>query len=372
MGVFILSKRLKVGVFLGYKIAYNLDKWRKDYLNDEANDTAPYGYDRVNGKDVNVEYISFNKFERKILFNKYLQYVYLYFIKLPIMLLKYDVIWTHYDKDGLYIAKLKSIPVVGKIFPKQISCFVWLIDNSREFDNTKKRSVSYLLRKIDKIIFHSPTEKVKFIEIFNCNEKKLQYVPFGINIEAYSPDKKDIVPAGIKDNLSGFILSVGTDIHRDMDLFKKITEVLPNYKFILASANPKYLQEKYNKNTIVLKANLQEIRWLYKKCLCVIIPLKYNEHVSGCTTILEAGAMHKPVIVSDVPGIREYLLENKTGLIVPVGDIDAMKESIVALINNPSFADELGENAFNYIRDKFTTDNWAKAHLELSREILKI
>lgn len=365
-----MSKKLRVGVFLGYKIAYNLDNWRADYLNDDANDTSPYGYDRVNGDSTNVEYVTFNKFEKKLLFNKYLQYIYLYFIKLPFKLFKYDIIWTHYDKDGLFIAKLKTIPIIGRLYPKQISCFVWLIDNSREYDYKRKKLISNLLRKIDKIIFLSPTEEEKFIKEFKCNKDRLQYLPFGINIGAYSLDKDDKKPDIIKDDLTDFILAVGTDIHRDMNLFKRITEILPNYKFVLATANSKYLEDKYNNNTIVLKASLKEIRWLYKKCRCVIIPLKYNEHVSGCTTILEAAAMHKPIIVSDVPGIREYVLEDKTGLIIPLDDINSLKEAITKLINDQNLAKELGENAFNYIKDKFTTDNWANAHLKLSKEIL--
>lgn len=147
---------------------------------------------------------------------------------------------------------------------------------------------------------------------------------------------------------------------------------MPESKFILATANERYLQKKYNDNTIALKANLQEIRWLYNNCLCVIVPLKYNEHVSGCTTILEAAAMQRPVIVSDVPGIREYIIDGITGIIVPVGDLVAMKNAIIKLSKDKDLAKKMGKNAYNYVKDKFTTDKWAKAHLELSKEIFKV
>ncbi|ERM92715.1 hypothetical protein O163_03710 [Caldanaerobacter subterraneus subsp. yonseiensis KB-1] len=366
-------KKLKVAVFLGYKIALTIEEWRKAWLNDEANDTAPYGYDRVKSDNVVIDYISLNKVEKIILFNKYLRYAYLYFIKLPIKLLQYDVVWTHYDKDGLYISKLRSIPLIQKFFAKQISCFIWLIDDSRKMNIKQINRISKLLKNIDKIVFHAPTEKKLFKEIFHIDDDKLQYVPFGINVEAYGLDKKDKCPQGLDKNyFNDFILCVGTDKHRDIELFSSITRALKEHKFVLASANPKYLNKKFNSNTIVLKANLLEMRWLYKNCLCVIVPLKYNEHVSGCTTVLEAAAMHKPVIVSDVPGIREYVIDGETGIIVPVGDLEAFKEAILELYKDKEYARKLGDQAYDFVKDRFTSLNWAKAHLDLTKEILNL
>lgn len=364
---------IKVGVFLGYSIAYNVDNWKKQYKQDKVNDTLPYGYDRAESNDVNVQYIKLNKIEKKIFFNKYLQYAYLYFIKLPILLFKYDIIWTHYDEDGLFIAKLRGIPLLKIFMSKQIANFVWLIDSSKNYSKTKIKNISKLLNRIDKVIYHSPTETEKFLSVFELSSKKIQCVHFGINFNAYSDKKPMIKPSELDDNFKNYILSVGTDVHRDIELLDKLAYKMKDKHFILCSCNPKYLNKKYKSNNLkVINANLCEMRYLYKNCSCVVIPLKYNEHVSGCTTLLEAAAMKKPVVISDIPGIRDYVLDDRTGIIAPIGDVDSFKTAVFKLINDKNYAQMLGNNAYKYTKDEFTTEKWAMEHARISKQILNI
>lgn len=82
--------------------------------------------------------------------------------------------------------------------------------------------------------------------------------------------------------------------------------------------------------------------------------------------------MHKPVIVSDVPGIREYVIDGKTGIIVPIGDLEAFKSAILKLYKDREYARKLGDQAYDFVKDRFTTFNWAKAHLDLTKEILNL
>jgi glycosyltransferase involved in cell wall biosynthesis len=368
----MINKKHKVGVFLGYKVSSTIDEWKENYKKDLVNDALPYGYDRANVEKMTVDYIKLNTIERKIFFNKYFQYAYLYFIKLPVLLFKYDIIWTHYDKDALYIAKLKQFPIINKKMAKQIGNFVWLIDNSKEYNKSKLKSITKLLSRIDMVIYLSSSETQKFIEIFKLNISKLKYVRFGINFEAYSDQKAMSMPKGFSENCKDYILSVGTDIHRDIDLLDKLANEFEDKKFILCSCNQDYLSKQYkSKNLKVINANLSEMRYLYKNCSCVIIPLKYNEHVSGSTTILEAAAMKKAVIVSETPGIRDYVIENKTGILVPIGNLDLMKKALQKLEYNKDYKNQLALNAYNYCSTNFTTDIWAKEHAKLTNEILK-
>lgn len=364
-------KNVKIGVFLGYNIACSLDIWREAYKKDESNDTSPYGYDRINNENFNIEYVSLSKIEKLVFFHKYLRYAYLYFFKLPINMIKYDIIWTHYDKDALFIAKLRSIPLLGRLFCMQISCFIWLIDKSFDISIKKVEKISKLLKKIDKIIFLASTEEKIFLNKFFCNDNQLQYIPFCININAYSPIKKQVKPEVLPIDFGKYILSVGTDMHRDIDSFIELTKSMKSMKYILSTCNNNYINKRYNSNTVVLKANLQEMRWLYKNSVFVVIPLKYNEHASGCTTILEAAAMHKPVIVSDVPGIRGYIIDGVTGIVVPVGDIMAMKVAVDKLLEDNDLCYKMGEKAYEYVKDKFTTDKWAEEHIKISEYLIE-
>jgi Glycosyltransferase len=182
-----------------------------------------------------------------------------------------------------------------------------------------------------------------------------------------------IKPKLLRKDLKDYVLSVGTDVHRDIELLDKLAYNMQDKTFILCSCNPKYLNKNYKSDNLkVISANLCEMRYLYKYCSCVIIPLKYNDHVSGCTTLLEAAAMKKPVVISDIPGIRDYVLNNKTGIITPIGDVNSFENAILKLVNDKNYAQILGNNAYKYTNNRFTTENWALEHAKISKDILNI
>lgn len=74
----------------------------------------------------------------------------------------------------------------------------------------------------------------------------------------------------------------------------------------------------------------------------------FSSDVEGMpNAMLEAMALGLPVIATDCPpgGPRMVITPEENGLLIPVGDEDAMVESINRLIENPEFAEKLGRNA---------------------------
>jgi glycosyltransferase involved in cell wall biosynthesis len=63
--------------------------------------------------------------------------------------------------------------------------------------------------------------------------------------------------------------------------------------------------------------------------------------------MLEAMSLGLPTVATDCPpgGPRMVITSEVNGLLVPVGDEDAMAAAINRLIENPEFADQLGRNA---------------------------
>lgn len=60
-------------------------------------------------------------------------------------------------------------------------------------------------------------------------------------------------------------------------------------------------------------------------------------------SLLEAMASRLPVVVTNHNGFSETVLNGKTGLLSPEGDIRRMAENILMLVGNPSLAGELGD-----------------------------
>ena len=62
--------------------------------------------------------------------------------------------------------------------------------------------------------------------------------------------------------------------------------------------------------------------------------------------VLEAGAMGKPVVVSDFENLREFVEDGRTALTVPPNDAPALARAIRQLLNDPALAARLGEGNF--------------------------
>lgn len=365
------QKRVKVGVFLGYNLALKMDDIKRDWELDESNDPAPYGYNWANSNQMSIEYIRLNSVERRIP-SRYAQIAYLYCLKLPfLMLTRFDIMWTHYDKDALFIASLRRLPLIGKLFARQISCFIWLIDRYETMSSKSKIRTTKLLKVIDTIVYHAKSETELFVKYFDCDPLKLKYTTFGINFEAYSLDSKNRRPPDLPSVQKGFVLSVGTDRHRDYNCLLAMAAQMKEINFVWATSNKDFMKVPAPRNLTIISTDLLGIRWLYANCSFVIIPLKHNEHVSGCTTLLEAAAMKKPVILSSVPGIDAYLINGETGITVPVGDDKAFLQAIKTLLSDSDLARRLGEQAYKHCSKKNTSKNWAQAHVEITKEIMR-
>lgn len=60
--------------------------------------------------------------------------------------------------------------------------------------------------------------------------------------------------------------------------------------------------------------------------------------------MLEAAAMGLAVVTTSICGMADFISDGKNGLLVPVGDSEALARSLERLIHDPALANRLGEN----------------------------
>ena len=60
---------------------------------------------------------------------------------------------------------------------------------------------------------------------------------------------------------------------------------------------------------------------------------------------MEAAACGTPTVASDSPGLRESVVDGKTGYLVPHGDVLALADGINRVIGDPETRDRLGAQA---------------------------
>lgn len=69
--------------------------------------------------------------------------------------------------------------------------------------------------------------------------------------------------------------------------------------------------------------------------------------------LLEAAAMGKPLVATDVPGCREVVQDNVNGLLVRVQDPSALAQALLDLLKQPERADEMGRAGRLMVEEEF-------------------
>jgi glycosyltransferase involved in cell wall biosynthesis len=100
------------------------------------------------------------------------------------------------------------------------------------------------------------------------------------------------------------------------------------------------------------------MRDLYGRASVVVLAVRPNLHLSGLTTILESMASARPVVATEMPGMRDYIRHGETGLLVPE-DPDAIAGAVEELLLEPERARELGRRGRETFERSFTTAHLA-------------
>jgi hypothetical protein len=100
----------------------------------------------------------------------------------------------------------------------------------------------------------------------------------------------------------------------------------------------------------------------------VVVALQPREdRSSGQGTYLNAMALGKPVVVSDVAGVRDHVIDGETGVVVRAGDARALEAAIRRLLDDPAERRRLGEAARRDVLARFGPDRYVENLLRLAR-----
>lgn len=103
------------------------------------------------------------------------------------------------------------------------------------------------------------------------------------------------------------------------------------------------------------------LRDLYAQARVVVVPLEDVEADCGVTTITEAMAMGKAVVVTRTRGQVDVVREGETGLYVPPGDPAALRRAVQHLLDRPAEAERMGRAGRALVETRHTLDGWVAA-----------
>ncbi|NIA29399.1 MAG: glycosyltransferase [Actinobacteria bacterium] len=86
-------------------------------------------------------------------------------------------------------------------------------------------------------------------------------------------------------------------------------------------------------------------------------------------TVIEANACAVPVIAADSPGLRDSVVDGKTGVLYPYGDINGLGNEIIQLLENEQKRNQLALQARKWA-EKFSWDESARKAMEIIGRIV--
>jgi glycosyltransferase involved in cell wall biosynthesis len=86
--------------------------------------------------------------------------------------------------------------------------------------------------------------------------------------------------------------------------------------------------------------------------------------------ILEAMSAGMPVVSTMVGGIPSIVHEGETGFLVPPGDINALSQRMIRLIEDPDLREKMGQRAAKYVSENFDVELVARRLNELLESVV--
>ena len=111
-----------------------------------------------------------------------------------------------------------------------------------------------------------------------------------------------------------------------------------------------------------------ELLHYYAAADCFVFP-SYREGFPN--TVLEAGAMGLPSIVTDINGSREIIVEGENGVIIPSHDANALFDAMMNMMKDKTAREKMANNARRMIEERFEQGYVRKCLYDFYDEILK-
>lgn len=151
--------------------------------------------------------------------------------------------------------------------------------------------------------------------------------------------------------------------------FKQVT-----FKLVgsIDSDNPASVTEKQivswkSKGVVQVLGQHDNIAQLLSDAHIVVLPSYREGFPKG---LIEAAACGRAVVTTDVPGCRDAIIPDETGLLVPVRDSKALADAIQVLLENSEMRKKMGIAGRKLAEERYSIDKVVATHLSIYQELL--
>jgi len=136
-----------------------------------------------------------------------------------------------------------------------------------------------------------------------------------------------------------------------------------NSVLLIAGCNNKEVAAAIDQSLedVIALGYVEDLRAYYAACDVVVLP---SYHEGFPYSLLEGAAAGRALVGSNVPGIDSAIKHNETGLLVSVGDEQALATALITLRDDPELRGRLGINARSMVENHFDRKVFEKELLD--------
>lgn len=300
---------------------------------------------------------------------------------------KPDIVHTHASKAGALGRKAASackVPVIVHTFHGHVF--------HSYFGNLKttlfKTIERNLARKSSGIVAISEIQKKELTEVHKiCPADKVKVIQLGFDLLPFREkrqtqrdamrEKYGLNESDIAIGIIGRIAAI-KDHPFFLDVIERILSKTTNsIRVFIVGDGPdrgvieervKEINEKFQ-NVIEMTSWIKDIG-TFNAGMDIICLTSKNEGTP--VSLIEAQAANIPVVSTDVGGVRDIVDVDRTGFVVPQGNLDLYVEKLTELCEDEEIRKKMSQNGWDYVHEKFHYTTLVKNMDRYYRELLKM
>jgi len=195
---------------------------------------------------------------------------------------------------------------------------------------------------------------------------KLIHVPYGVDLSQFRQVPKT-------DNIFRVIFTGGMSLRKGVHyLLPAFSELnLPNSELMLIGSFNEEIKpffKKYEGRFKWLGHIPQKELYKYYSQGSVFVLMSIEEGMAYVQT--QAMACGLPVVATTNTGGEDIIRDGKDGFVIPIRDVEKLKEKLVYLYENPEARRKMGESAQQRVNQGFTWDDYGDKIIKLYADIL--
>lgn len=306
---------------------------------------------------------------------------------------RYDLVHGHFWMSGWVATEMKrmlGLPVVQLFHATGLTKrrHQGADDTSPPHRIAVERAI---IRLADRVIAQCPEEHRELVDGYGGDPARIPIVPAAVNTRRFRPVDQAAARGALGlDRDDRIILSLGRilprkDIRNVLHALALLDDMRPAVKLLVVGGDSERPEPALTPELGVLRALAAELNvldrviftgrrqpdllWLYYGAADVMVTTPWYEPFG--LTPLEAMACARPVIGSDVGGIRFTVQPEVTGYLVPRRDPAALATRLRQLLSEPELCRRMGEAGRRRVEEEFTWPRTAHRIAGVYDEVLR-